>query len=383
MATNESIKTLRKYLNDKAKKDDIDSLYISWADKQESFIQRISTGSLLLDDLFGGGFIMGRIYQFGGGEGGGKSTIVQMIAAAYQKVGWPVLYIEPENKFDPDFTLNTTGFNVYDEDTVIFSQEENAAHVYDMIQKAAESGVKLCVVDSTDMMYTSAMEESEHGEKQMMQMASMHSNSLRKIKGICNRSKMSVILVSQLRTKGNGVMFYEAISGGNAIKFAATVINKVKKIETIVDKSGDAIGIRVEIDNRKNQGGIPFKKAEITIYFNRGIDTFGETIELAIKYGVIKKGGAWFNYYAFGEKPIQGLANVIEWFRNNMDAYNVLQKETETAMKESKNKKSLKDTVSVGDDEVNTETGEIVDSEPVVEDMETGEKVVRGKRGKK
>jgi recombination protein RecA len=386
MATNDSIKKLKAFL-DKQYKEDQFKHYVSWDSISDEFIQTMPTGSMLLDDLLSTkqGLVMGSISQWFGNYGSAKSLLAAFIAASYQKAGLPVLYIDAENKFQPDFALETAGFNAMDENTCLFSQEQSAAVVYNMIEQAADSGFKLVVVDSLDACLTPAQEASEIGEVQMMQHARFNSEALRKVNGACNRAKMSVIFISQSRThmiQGGGS--YEETSGGNAVKFYSTIRNKVRKVKVIESKeTGEAIGITVEVRNVKNGAGIPFKTIELTILFNKGFDTFGETIELAIKYGVINKKGGWFDYHAFGPKPTQGKENVIEWFRNNNDAYLVLQKETETAMKESKNKKSLKNTVAVGDEEVNTETGEIVDSEPVVEDMETGEKVVRGKRGKK
>lgn len=360
MAVNQSIKALKGYL-DKTYKESETKKYISWSSLESGFIERIPTGSLLLDDVFGGGFIRSGLYQFFGGEGGGKSTVVSFIAAAYQQKGLPVLYIDAENKFQPEYTLATTGFNVMDENLCLFSQEEEASVIYDMIEKAAMNGFGLCVVDSTDAMMTPAQMNSEYGEQQMMQHARFHSESLRKIKGICNRNKCAVIFISQSRThmvQGGGS--YEETSGGKAIKFYCLSRNKVRRVKVLEDKdTGNARGVEIEIKNVKNQGGIPYKTCELTILFNKGIDTFNEAIDLAIQYDVIHKKGGWFEYSAFGEKPLQGREKVIAWFRENPAEYDILWKATEQAMKDAKNKVNLKDiTVQEEDMEVASEVEE-------------------------
>lgn len=365
---NESIKKMRGYL-DKTYKDDGYKHYVSWKDMTEDFVQRISTGSILLDDLLGSGFVRGSISTYFGGEGGGKSTLVSFIAAAHQRAGLPVLYIDAENKFQPEYVLNTTGFNVMDEETVLFSQEENASVVYDMILNAADMGFGLAIVDSADALMTDSQQEAAMGEAQMMQHARMHSESLRKIKGACNRAKMSVIFIQQARTfmiPGGGS--YEEASGGKAIKFYSLTRNKVRRVKVIEDKeTGEASGVVIEVKNVKNQGGIPFKTAELTILFNKGFDTFNETIELAIKYGVITKSGGWFTYPAFGGKPIQGKDRVIEWFREKPEEYQILNNQTQQAMRELNRK--------TGNTVYNAESDNVEDIEEVEE-----KKTRRGKK---
>jgi len=299
-----------------------DKLFVSWSEVSKE--EKRSTGSLLLDDLLGGGYVPGSISQWYGLPSGGKSSIVTHICAEYQKNGLLVAYIDSENAFDGTYALNTFGFNAMDESTVFFSQEENVGNVYEIVEACAENGFSAVVIDSTDAMFTTAEEEGNYGDAHMGQMARANSTGLKKLKGILKRNKCDLHLISQVRDNIGGYGGGETTSGGKAISFYSSIRNRVSKVEILTDKEGNAIGQRLKIVNKKNKTGIPFKEIELDLYYNKGIDTFGEAIDLAVKYGMIEKKGGWFSYPSFGEKSIQGKPAVVEFFKANEKDYNEL-----------------------------------------------------------
>lgn len=323
MSVNKVKQVLEKFASEQKQ----DKLFVSWNEVSQE--EKRSTGSLLLDDLLGGGYVPGSISQWMGQPSGGKTSVVTHICAEYQRQGKLVAYLDCENSFDPSHALHTFGFNVMDETTVLFSQEENASNVYEMVEVCAENGFSLVVIDSTDAMFTNAEQEGEYGDAHMGQMARMNSQALKKLKGILKKNKCDLMMISQVRTSiGGYTSGMEVTSGGKAIEFYSSIRNRVAKVEIIKDKEGNAIGQRLKITNKKNKTGIPFKEIEMDLYYNKGLDTFGEYIELGIKYGLIEKKGGWFNYPTFpNDKPIQGKENVIEYFKQNEKEYLTLKKE--------------------------------------------------------
>jgi recombination protein RecA len=281
------------------------------------------TGSLYLDYAFGGGLVEGKIYNLYGPPSSGKSALASMISSEHQKKGLPVMYIDAECGFDAIYTRNTFGFDIEDEDTVLFSQEDDAGKVYTTAEICAKNGFKLIVIDSTDAILTSAEVEADYDQAMMTQKARLNSLALAKLKGILADNKCSLILVSQERDKIGSYGGGTTVSGGQAIKFYSSVRARVTKDEIIKQDpkvaTSEAIGQKLKVNIQKNKLGIPFRQVDLTLHYNKGFMKQDEIIELALKYGLITKSGGW---YSCGElfSNMQGKESVIEWFNQHTNS---------------------------------------------------------------
>jgi recombination protein RecA len=279
---------------------------------QKIDIETFSSGSLSLDIALGGGIPKGRIIEIYGPESSGKTTLALHSVAEIQKVGGTAAFIDAENALDPVYA-ERIGVNIKD---FLVSQPDNGEQALEIVETLVRSNaVDLIVVDSVAALVPQAEIEGDMGDSHMGLQARLMSQALRKLTGVINRSKCTVIFINQLRMK-IGIMFGnpETTTGGNALKFYASVRMDIRRISQI--KSGDAvIGNRVRVKVVKNKVAPPFRESEFDIMYNQGISTEGDTLDLAVKNEIVDKSGAWFEYD--GVKIGQGREAAKQYLKEN------------------------------------------------------------------
>ncbi|MGB8214986.1 MAG: recombinase RecA [Anaerolineales bacterium] len=282
-------------------------------DAHKMVIDAIPTGSLSLDLALGvGGIPRGRITEIYGPESSGKTTICQHIVAEAQKLGGTAAYVDMEHALDPAYALKC-GVDV---DNLLVSQPDTGEQALEITETLVRSGaVDLVVIDSVAALVPRSEIEGDMGDAQMGAMARLMSQALRKLSGAINQTKTSVIFTNQLRMK-IGVMFGnpETTTGGNALKFYASVRMDVRRIQSI--KIGaEIVGNRTRVRVVKNKVAPPFRTAEFDIMYNEGISKVGDLIDLATQLGIVDKRGAFFS---FNEGRLgQGRENSKEFLRQN------------------------------------------------------------------
>lgn len=279
-------------------------------------VEAISTGSLNLDLAIGiGGFPKGRIIEIFGPESSGKTTIAIHVLAEAQKLGGEVAFIDAEHAFDPTYA-ESVGVNVKE---LAFSQPDNgeqALEIVDMLLKAKAFSV--IVIDSVAALVPKAELDGEMGDSKMGLHARMMSQAMRKLTGIISKSNTIVIFINQIRMK-IGIVYGspEATTGGEALKFYASVRCEVRRVTINKDGDQQAVSNRVRVKVIKNKVAPPFKQAEFDIVYGKGIDRTGEIVDIAVAQGIIGKSGSWYNY---GETKLgQGRDAVIALFNDNPD----------------------------------------------------------------
>jgi recombination protein RecA len=276
-------------------------------------VDAIPTGSLSLDLALGvGGIPRGRITEIFGPESSGKTTICQHIVAEAQKRGGTCAYVDMEHALDPAYAARC-GVDI---DNLLVSQPDTGEQALEITETLVRSGaVDLVVIDSVAALVPRSEIEGDMGDAQMGAMARLMSQALRKLSGAINQTKTSVLFTNQLRMK-IGVMFGnpETTTGGNALKFYASVRLDVRRIQSI--KIGaDIVGNRTRVRVVKNKVAPPFRTAEFDIMYNEGISKVGDLIDLATQLGIVDKRGAFFSY---GETRLgQGRENSKEFLRQN------------------------------------------------------------------
>jgi recombination protein RecA len=259
-----------------------------------------------------GGIPRGRITEIYGPESSGKTTICQHIVAEVQKVGGTAAYVDMEHALDPVYAAKC-GVDV---DNLLVSQPDTGEQALEITETLVRSGaVDLVVIDSVAALVPRSEIEGDMGDAQMGAMARLMSQALRKLSGAINQTKTSVIFTNQLRMK-IGVMFGnpETTTGGNALKFYASVRLDVRRIQSI--KIGaEIVGNRTRVRVVKNKVAPPFRTAEFDIMYNEGISKVGDLIDLATQLGIVDKRGAFFS---FNETRLgQGRENSKEFLRQN------------------------------------------------------------------
>ena len=276
-------------------------------------IQVVSTGSLGLDIALGvGGLPRGRVVEIYGPESSGKTTLTLSVIAQMQKLGGTAAFIDAEHALDPQYAAKL-GVKVED---LLISQPDNGEQALEIADMLVRSGsVDVVVIDSVAALVPRAEIEGEMGEPQMGLQARLMSQALRKLTANIKRSNTTVIFINQIRMK-IGVMFGnpETTSGGNALKFYASVRIDIRRIGAI-KKGEEVIGSETRAKVVKNKVAPPFRQAEFDILYGEGISREGEIIELGVEHKFIEKSGAWYSY---GKDRIgQGKDNTREYLREH------------------------------------------------------------------
>ena len=276
-------------------------------------IPSIPTGSLELDIALGiGGIPRGRVVEIYGPESSGKTTLTLHIIAESQKNGGIAAFVDAEHALDPIYAKKL-GVNT---DDLLVSQPDTGEEALEIVEALVRSGaVDIIVVDSVAALVPKAEIDGDMGDAHMGLQARLMSQALRKLTGVISKSKTAVIFINQIRYK-IGVMFGspETTTGGNALKFYASVRLDIRKIETL--KNGeDAVGNRTRVKIVKNKVAPPFRQAEFDIMYDGGISRSGGILDMGVKYDIIKKAGTWYSY---GDERIgQGRENVKRYLDEN------------------------------------------------------------------
>lgn len=287
-------------------------------------VESIPTGALSLDYALGiGGVPRGRIVEIYGPESSGKTTVCLHIIAEAQKRGGLCAFIDAEHALD----LNYAKRLGVDTNNLLLSQPDYGEQGLEITDTLVRSNaIDVIVIDSVAALVPRSEIEGDMGDATMAMQARLMSQALRKLTGAINRSKTCVIFTNQLRMK-IGVMFGnpETTTGGNALKFYASVRMDIRKIAQIKDGS-DAIGSRVKVKIVKSKVAPPFKEVEFDVLYNEGISKSGDVLDLATNFNIVKKSGAWFTYK---EERFQGR----EAFRQKMLENQALFDDVATAVK--------------------------------------------------
>jgi len=256
-------------------------------------VETYPTGSLSLDLALGGGIPRGRIIEVYGPESSGKTTLTLHAIAECQKQGGTAAFIDAEHALDPSYARRI-GVDV---DNLLLSQPDNGEQALEIVETLVRSNaVDLIVVDSVAALVPRAEIEGDMGDSHMGLQARLMSQALRKLTGVISRSKATVIFINQIRMK-IGVMFGnpETTTGGNALKFYASVRLDIRRTSQI--KAGEeVVGNHCKVKVVKNKVAPPFRIAEFDIMYNKGISASGDVLDLAVKYDIVEKAGAWYAY---------------------------------------------------------------------------------------
>ena len=292
------------------------------AAEQAQEIETVSTGSLGLDIALGvGGLPRGRVVEIYGPESSGKTTLTLQVIAEAQKLGGTCAFVDAEHALDPIYAAKL-GVKVAD---LLVSQPdtgEQALEITDMLVRSA--AVDVVVVDSVAALTPKAEIEGEMGDSHVGLHARLMSQALRKLTGNINRSNTLVIFINQIRLK-IGVMFGnpETTTGGNALKFYASVRLEIRRIGQIKDRD-EVVGNRTRVKVVKNKVAPPFKQAEIDILYGQGISREGSLIDMGVEHGFVRKSGAWYTYE--GDQLGQGKENARAFLRDNPDLADEIEK---------------------------------------------------------
>lgn len=278
-------------------------------------IEAVSTGSLGLDMALGiGGLPKGRIVEIYGPESSGKTTLALSVIAQAQKNGGTCAFIDAEHALDPSYAKKIG----VDLDNLLISQPDAGEQALEITDTLVRSGaIDVLVVDSVAALVPKAELEGEMGDSHMGLQARLMSQALRKLTSTIARSNTLVIFINQIRMK-IGVMFGnpETTTGGNALKFYASVRIDIRSIGKIKDKE-DIIGTQTRVKIVKNKVAPPFKVVDFDIMYGEGISKTGEIVDLGVKADIIEKSGAWFSYN--GDKIGQGRENAKNFLRDHPD----------------------------------------------------------------
>lgn len=275
-------------------------------------VELLPSGALSLDLALGGGYPKGRIIEIYGPESSGKTTLTLHAIAEIQKQGGTAAFIDAEHALDPAYARKLG----VDTENLLVAQPDNGEQALEICETLVRSNaVDLIVVDSVAALTPQAEIDGDMGDAHMGLQARLMSQALRKLTGIINKSKATVIFINQIRMK-IGVMFGnpETTTGGNALKFYASVRADIRRIAQI--KNGeDVIGNRTKVKIVKNKIAAPFKVAEFDIMYNEGISKTGDILDLAVEHDIVGKSGA---FYKYNEQNIgQGRENAKRYLKEN------------------------------------------------------------------
>ena len=290
-------------------------------------VASISSGSIELDVALGiGGIPRGRITEIFGPESSGKTTLTLHMVAEAQKLGGVAAFVDAEHALDPAYAAKL-GVNT---DDLLVSQPDTGEEALEITEALVRLGaLDVVVIDSVAALVPKAEIEGEMGDSHMGLQARLMSQALRKLTGVIAKSKTSVIFINQIRHK-IGVMFGspETTTGGNALKFYASVRLDIRRIETL--KNGDeAIGNRVRVKVVKNKVAPPFRQAEFDVMYDSGISREGGILDMGTTLGIVKKAGTWYSY---GEERVgQGRENAKTFLREHPDMAQEIERKVKLA----------------------------------------------------
>lgn len=291
-------------------------------------VEAISTGSLGLDLALGvGGLPKGRIIEIYGPESSGKTTLTLHVIAESQKNGGIAAFIDAEHAFDRHYAAKL-GVDV---ENLIISQPDNGEQALEIADNLIRSGaIDIVVIDSVAALTPKSEIEGEMGDSKMGLHARLMSQALRKLTSTISKTNCTVIFINQLREK-IGVMFGnpETTTGGNALKFYASVRLDIRRVSQIKDSHGEVVGNRTRVKVVKNKVAPPFKSSEFDIMYGTGISKVGELIDMGVEFEIVKKSGSWFSYK--DSKLGQGRDTVKDLLADNPE----LMEEIEQAIKEA------------------------------------------------
>ena len=327
----EKLKALQATL-DKIEKDYGKGTVMKMGEQPKWEVSTIASGSIALDNGLGiGGYPSGRDIETVGPVSSGKTTLAIHAVAEAQKLGGIAAIIDAEHAFDRTYAKKL-GVNV---DTLLISQPDNGEQALEITDALIRSGaVDIIVIDSVAALTPKAEIEGEMGDSKMGLQARLMSQALRKLTANISKTNTCCIFINQLREK-IGIMFGnpETTTGGNALKFYASVRVDVRRITQLKDGE-EATGNRVRAKIVKNKMAPPFKKAEFDIVFGEGISKLGEVIDLGVEFEIIKKSGSWFSY---GETKIgQGREAVKQVMLDNPELMNEVEEKIRVKLKEIK-----------------------------------------------
>ncbi len=292
------------------------------SDEKVDDIPAISTGSLGLDMALGiGGLPRGRIVEIYGPESSGKTTLTLHCIAEAQKAGGLAAFIDAEHAFDKSYAEKLG----IDTENLLISQPDNGEQALEIAEHLIRSGaIDIIVIDSVAALVPKAEIEGEMGESKMGLQARLMSQALRKLTGAISKSNCCCIFINQLREK-IGVMFGnpETTTGGNALKFYASVRLDIRRIGQIKEGADNIIGNRTRVKVVKNKVAPPFKMVEFDINYGQGISKLGEIIDIGVEMEIIQKSGSWFAYQ--GTKLGQGRDSVKEILTDNEEMCNEIE----------------------------------------------------------
>ncbi|MDV2991674.1 MAG: Protein RecA [Chroococcidiopsis sp. SAG 2025] len=284
-------------------------------------VETISSGSLTLDLALGGGLPKGRVIEIYGPESSGKTTVALHAIAEVQKAGGIAAFVDAEHALDPTYAA-ALGVDI---ENLLVSQPDTGEAGLEIVDQLVRSAaVDVVIVDSVAALVPRAEIEGEMGDAHVGLQARLMSQALRKITGNIGKSGCTVIFLNQLRQK-IGVTYGnpETTTGGNALKFYASVRLDIRRIQTL-KKGTEEFGNRVKVKVAKNKVAPPFRIAEFDIIFGKGISTLGCMVDIAEETGVIVRKGAWYSYK--GENIAQGRDNTIKYLEENTEVAQEIQK---------------------------------------------------------
>jgi recombination protein RecA len=281
-------------------------------------IDVIPSGSILLDAALGvGGYPRGRVIEIYGPESSGKTTLALHAIAEAQKLGGIAAFVDAEHALDPLYAHNL-GVNI---DELWVSQPDTGEQALEIVESLIRSGaVDIIVVDSVAALVPRAEIEGDMGDSHMGLQARLMSQALRKLTGTISKSGCCLIFINQIRMK-IGVMFGnpETTTGGNALKFYASIRLEVRRVETISQGADEAIGNKVRVKVVKNKVSPPYRKAEMEMLFGSGISASGSMLDAALQHKIVEKSGSWYSYGT--ERIGQGRENARAFLEQHADVY--------------------------------------------------------------
>jgi recombination protein RecA len=299
-------------------------------DKQVIEVEAISTGSLALNAALGvGGYPRGRVVEIYGPESSGKTTLTLHAIAEAQKAGGIAAFIDAEHAFDR-FYAEKLGVDL---DNLIISQPDNGEQALEITDNLIRSGaIDIIVIDSVAALTPKSEIEGEMGDSKMGLHARLMSQACRKLTSSISKTNCTVIFINQLREK-IGVMFGnpETTTGGNALKFYASVRLDIRRSTQIKDSAGAVLGNKTRVKVVKNKVAPPFRMAEFDIMYGEGVSKLGEIIDLGVSYEIINKAGSWFSYE--DTKLGQGRDSVKTILKDNPDLVEELEIKIMAAIK--------------------------------------------------